>query len=389
MTNLSGAGRSLLAIIPLTLLLTGCWDRREINDLAIVTAIGLDADPKSKGIVISAQVYIPMQSSMSGGGIGGTGGTQKNSSVVVSAPGMDIADATQKLQEKLSRKLFWGHAKIIIFGEKLARRGISDTIDYLGRHPGPRERTLVFVCEGNASKMISLDPLIESNTSENLREMSVMRTGLYVTLLKLEHKSARSFAIALPWVKTFTTEGKPHQSVFSQGSAIVKGGKMVGRLSDSATRGLMWVTDSIKDGTITTRLVKEDGLVSVALYKSSSELIPSIHNGQWQLKIKASAEGNVVENISKLDMMDVQTINLMQREFEAVIRKRIESALKPLQDQWQADAVGFGKAFHRKYPQALEQAMSRWEEQFADIKVTYDIHVLIARTGFTDKSLSR
>ncbi|MBM7564886.1 Ger(x)C family spore germination protein [Paenibacillus sacheonensis] len=383
----SGAYRSFLAALPLVLLLTGCWDRREVNDLAVVSAIGLDTDPNSRGIVISAQIFVPTPPSSTIGGA--QGGGQMNSNVVVAAPGMDIADASQKLQEKLSRQLFWGHTKIIVFGEKLARRGINDMIDYLGRHPGPRERALVFVSEGKAAEKLGLGPLIESSSSENLREMAILRTGLHVTLLKLERESSRKEAIALPLVKSFETIGKVQTSVFPQGSAILKKGKMVGRIDDSETRGLMWATNAIRNGTLTIHLDKPGEMVSVSLYQCKSELIPSIRGDEWGIRIRASAEGNVVENISSLDMMDEKTILMLEKKFEAAIRKRIQSVLNPLQKQWKADAAGFGQAFHRKYPKPYEQAAADWDERYAQVRVSYDVHLLISRSGFTDKSLSR
>ena len=54
------------------ILLSGCWDRVEINDLAIVTAAAIDATDDNQ-IELSLQVFIP-KALGSGGGQGGGGG---------------------------------------------------------------------------------------------------------------------------------------------------------------------------------------------------------------------------------------------------------------------------------------------------------------------------
>ncbi|WP_237766612.1 Ger(x)C family spore germination protein [Peribacillus simplex] len=51
-----------------TLLLAGCWDRVEINNIGIVLAAGLDKTAEDK-IVLSVQIAIP--EAMGGGQMGG------------------------------------------------------------------------------------------------------------------------------------------------------------------------------------------------------------------------------------------------------------------------------------------------------------------------------
>ena len=53
-------------------LVSGCWDRVEINDLAIVTAAAIEKKEDNQ-IELSIQVFIP-KSLSSGGGQGGPGG---------------------------------------------------------------------------------------------------------------------------------------------------------------------------------------------------------------------------------------------------------------------------------------------------------------------------
>ena len=86
------------------LCLTGCWDRVEVNDIAIVT--GTAIDKKGDEIELSIQIFIPKaagsstEQSSSGG--------NEHITVTTSQTGKNIADALSKLQGKLSREVFWG-----------------------------------------------------------------------------------------------------------------------------------------------------------------------------------------------------------------------------------------------------------------------------------------
>ncbi|MEH6996427.1 Ger(x)C family spore germination protein, partial [Neobacillus drentensis] len=55
------------------LFVTGCWDRTEVNDLAIVTAAAIDKKENNQ-IELSLQLFIPKSLSMGGGQGGGGGG---------------------------------------------------------------------------------------------------------------------------------------------------------------------------------------------------------------------------------------------------------------------------------------------------------------------------
>ncbi|MCI1068295.1 hypothetical protein MOQ17_20625, partial [Stenotrophomonas maltophilia] len=88
-----------------------------------------------------------------GGGIGAGGG---DLTLVRSGDGVNIADAMSKVQARLPRRIFWGHCKVYLFGEEAAKEGISDHIDFLVRHPEPRNRAFLYVSKGKAEEMLAL-----------------------------------------------------------------------------------------------------------------------------------------------------------------------------------------------------------------------------------------
>ena len=108
--------RWLTGLLLLTLLVTGCWDRREPELLAFVLAVGLDKDPTTEEYKIVAQIYNPLAMAQEMGG----GGSQKKPAWVIEARGKTPYEARQNLAPKSSRELFWAHTGIVLLGENLA-----------------------------------------------------------------------------------------------------------------------------------------------------------------------------------------------------------------------------------------------------------------------------
>lgn len=138
----------LFTTLLLMLLLSGCWDRTEVNDLAIITGAGLDLTDDNQ-LELSVKIYITSaassqqqsgQQSQSSGSVG--------MSVVRSATGVTISDAVSNLQQTLTRKMFWGHNEVFLFGKALAENGIDKPMDFLTRHMQLYERAK-HVCEQN------------------------------------------------------------------------------------------------------------------------------------------------------------------------------------------------------------------------------------------------
>jgi spore germination protein KC len=112
-------------------LLTGCWDRVELNDVALIRGIGLDQKEDNR-IEVTVEIAIPQIQSGSEGGGGSGGGGQ---TLIRTGQGVTIADALEQLTKRIPRKVFWGNSEVIVIGEKLAEEGIRDQIDFFIRHP--------------------------------------------------------------------------------------------------------------------------------------------------------------------------------------------------------------------------------------------------------------
>lgn len=147
-------------VLPLS---AGCWDRLEINDLALVMATGLD-EAEDGQVKLSVQIFVPKKAGDTpnvGGDQASGGGGGGSQTIVKEATGISVADAVSRLQTMMSRRLTWEHDEVFIFGEKRAAHGIEEDMDYLLRSRQTRERANLFVSEGMAIDALRLNPRLE------------------------------------------------------------------------------------------------------------------------------------------------------------------------------------------------------------------------------------
>ncbi|MFC4560085.1 Ger(x)C family spore germination protein [Virgibacillus kekensis] len=359
----------VFAVFLVLIILSGCWDRMEVNDLGIVVGVGLE-ETEDNQVEFSAQIVNPQ--GMSGG----------QPSTVKTAKGKTAFDAVSKLQQKFSRRLFIGHNRVYIIGEKMAKQGIRNHIELFTRHPNPRLRAYVFVTKGNPADLLRITPVLERGSAEFMRELANFKIGVQVTLKDLLQMTASpSRGAILPVIEP----GKDTESpgVRLNGSAIFKDGKIVGYVNTKLTRGILYVLNKVDKAVITIQPEGEEGFITFDIIRTSTELIPEIKNDNWKMTIKINSVDDAVENDTTLNLMNPKIVRKLESQLEKALAKRVRLAVKKVQEEMQVDVLGFDKIFHRKYPNDWAKVKNRWEGKFPDVEVKVQATVRIQRPGRT------
>jgi spore germination protein KC len=365
------------------LLLSGCWDRKEVNDIGLVTAAGIDKI-SDKTIELSILVYIP-KSAGSGQSMEGSSGGGGAQTLVRSATGVTIADAMSKLQEKMPRHIFWGHTSIFIFQEKVAMKGISKHVDFIIRHPQLRERSLLFISKQKAKDLLALIPPLERDLAVVLRELESQKMGMEVTVEDYaEMLISESGDTAVPWIKRLPPQkgkGKMDTIAYIAGTSIFKKDKMIGKINQSATRGVLWLRNEVELATVTVQPREAKGYVSFSLQNATTKLVPKIENGKWTMRLKADAEADIIQNTTPLDVTKPAIVQSLQQQLKKEVENKVNLAILRVQKDMKADIFGFGNAFYRKYPRVWKKEKKRWNQIFPNIEVTVDPNIKIRRQG--------
>jgi len=373
--------KRIVFILMSCLLLTGCWDRDELNEIALVRGIGIDILDNGQ-IEVSVEISVPKDPSgneTEGTALGSGGITLP---IVRTGRGVTIPDALEKLQKVIPRKIFWGHAEVIIINENLAKTGLRDKMDYFMRDPRFRLHAYVFVTKGKAKDMLGLETSLYS-PSEVLTGFSEGKVMLHVTLINLLDM-LNSGDAAIPMIKKVPPQkkSKPEQTIpFIVQSAIFKNDKMVGTISDKLTRGVKWIQNDIEESQVTVYSKKGNGYISMTLLRAEMKFVPVIKDEKWKMIIKARTDDDINLNESQLNLKDPKNIEIIEKELEKKLTARLQNTLDKVQKEYKADVFGFGEAFHRKYPKQWKESKDHWDEMYPNLEVELDIHANVLRTG--------
>lgn len=378
-------------LICFPLLLSGCWDRIELNDMAIVTALAVDQVEENR-IRLTTQLLVTSGFASGRGQMQGGAGETGSSTVIRWAEGVNLSDAMSKLQAKLSRKLFLGHSKVYIFGESAARKGISSHIDYLMRHPEPRLQGAVYVSRGKAIEALdSRRDVLERSTAEALRELMNLRFELDTTLVDVRNAlRSEKTGMVIPCLesgKTWEKEDPKKERPYTSGLAVFKKDKMVGILNAEESRGIIWLVDNVSTSTITIKPVEgEEGTISFQLMGSRLRMRPNVSASKKTMTIKLLMRGSITENTTQLDPAKREDLEVIESKLRETVTSDIAKTMKALQRKWKTDAVGFDKTCHEQEPDTWEQIKEQWEQLFSQLDITYESNVTIVQPGFITRS---
>lgn len=381
----------LLVVLLLCPLLGGCWDRKEVNDLALIT--GLAIDQNDKLLEVSVQIFIPSSPTK---GTQSEGEMTKGSGTtfVLSAYGINMADALSQLQMKFSRKIFWGHTEVYIFGEDRAKQGVKKDLDYLMRDSEPRERAFVFVSKGKAKEILEKHSILERNTSEVLREMAINKTSVSSSMAHLlEVLEDESKTALLPWVELLLAPNQESSTKgigYIHGTAILSKDKLIGVVNTRVTRGILWATNQMNNAIITIRPENSDGTLSVQLLRNRTRIKPAYKDGKWSITMHVKCKNQLIQNTT--DINTVQSSEILQnveKQLEDSITERINLAIDEAQNNYKADIFNFAGAFHRKYPRLWRKYEKDWDTIFPQIKVTVKVKADILRPGMFNSQKSK
>lgn len=364
-----------LVLFLTALLLVGCWDRVELNDLGLVLAAGIDKADNDR-IKLSLQFAVPgamgIQSSVGGGQEG------KNPTVVESATGKTIVEAMSLLQAKFSRRIFWGQSQVVIIGKDLAQTDdIKKHIDFFARYPKARIRANVFVADGQAIDILKVVPVVDRSSSEVARELANFNIGMQVTVKDLiESLSDEQKVADLPVIETNKEGG-----LILNGTAVLKNGQMIGQLNERLTRGLLWLKDEMGISTITVKPKGYNNEITFNILRSRTHLIPKINNGKWKILLKIAIEDDMSENETPINPLEPSLIKDIEKQLSDTIEHRIYQTLEVVQKEMKTDIIDFGKTFNRHYPDEWEKVKDRWDQKFPEIEVEIESNVNIKRPG--------
>ncbi|MBO7742919.1 Ger(x)C family spore germination protein [Paenibacillus sp. MWE-103] len=367
----------------LTLMLSGCWNSRELNNLAIVTGMGIDRMDGTGQYLVSFQVVNPstVSSNLNGGGPG------DQPIVVYSAAEKSLFGAMRKASQKISRQLFFSHTQLLVIGEAMARGGVQELFDFFDRSHEFRLNMSVIVSKDSTAQAIlrKVTPLEKASASGLNKRLkmtqSVWAHNLTVDVKEIITAQSRAQDMALSGIENTPEKG----IMIYDGLAVFREGKMIGWLKGEHAIAILMLKNKIKSTIFQLSCPHSKEKLFVELIGAKSSLHVDMRSGKPAFHVRIKEEGNVSEVHCPVDLNNKATMVKLQREWADRTQAMVEATIRTSMNE-RADILGFGDAISRKYPKAWKLMERNWRESYADADFDVTVEAYLRNTGMTLKA---
>lgn len=391
----------MLLMILSIVLLSGCWDRAELQDLDIVSAIGIDegSDDVENRYQVTVQIVNEGQIS----GATQTGQAGMSPVTTYSATGSTISEAIRKIAPMAPQDLFFPHVQLMVIGEKMARNeGIQDLFDLIERDS--KFRTLfpiLIVRDHTAKTLLQITTPLESIPSTKIvggLESSKKVWGEYAStradqvIQQLNGEQANITGVV---INGNPEEGNnltniqritPEADVEIKGLAIFKKGKLKEWLEEDTARGATWINNELTETIVNLDCEKDKKGLAVDIMRSNAKIKSEIKNKKPVIHLTIRTEGHISEVHCPVDLSKHKTIEKLEKQLEKEIKEEVMLAIEAAKEQ-KADIFRFGETINRKDPKLWKKIEGKWSDEiFPETEVNVNIKAFIRRSGLRTKS---
>lgn len=378
-----------ILIIFIVFLLTGCWNYKELNSLAISTAMAIDkVDDEYEVSILIANSKKSQVSSKEG----------ESQTIVYSGKGKSLSKALKEIDLKNPRQTYIGHLSVIIVSEDVAKEGMLGMLDLLLRNSESTKRFYLAVAKDVKAKDIVsiLSPLetfpaqnIATNISVSKESQAVSTAIIYSKFIENLIKKGINPILSSITIEGDIKDGKKDDSLQkSQPDAIVKTSqiaifkkdKFLTFASNEESRGINLINNEITEMI----LEVEDGCTTIV---KASEMNTKFNiNSDLSVDIIVDGRGNIIENNCDIDLQKSDNIKKIEKLTNKQIKKLIQKGIK-LTKKYKTDIFGFGNSLYKKDPKKFNRIKNWDDDYFPDLKINIKSNIVLTNKGAAKQTI--
>ncbi len=364
------------------LLLTGCYDRKELNKIAILTAT--EINKIDDNYIIRAQIVNPQS-------------PDKTTNVeapffIYTGTGKTIQEAYRQIKLSASRYLYPDHLRVLIINENLAQDDISTIFDFYLRDPAIRTEFNVLI--GKDDNILSpITPLNQISASSIVDTLAVNKNYLGVTNLTTLNEMAIMYLnphteIIIPSIQLNNSQNENDKEENTQstkvnslyelsGLAIFKDNKLKGYLTNDESITYNLIKNNIGTSIITYECQKNEYL-TLEIITSKTTITTKNKN----ISIKTNITATINESACNIDFNNSQNITSLENSLNTYLNNKIKKDLNHIRNEYNSDVFGFLDIIYKHdYKTYLEVKDNWYKGTFKDIPITIDTNINIISIG--------
>jgi spore germination protein KC len=406
---------TVLLILSMALPLSGCYDKREIDELAYPLAIGLDVG-QADTLRLTVQLAVPLEigGGEGGGGGGGKSGGQDESGSIITIDTPSLYSGLNLINNTISKEINISHIKTIVISKKLAETDINRYLHGIER--GREFRPDIFLVVSNCPAeeyLKNVKPTLESNPSKYYELLLGKKFTAFYPSTRLndfyyENESDYRQPVAilsdvskyesssdlndagLQGTATKGVEGKyeagnipivAKQKNEVMGMAVFKGGKMVGHANGAESVTYHLITGDYKYSywTITDPLAEDRKIIMNVMQRKQPKIEIEMQGDHVVATVRLNLEGDFTAIQSGQSYEDMP--ELIEQTLEASIREEVIAFLKRTTEEFDSDICGFGRYVKGKFLTWQDWENYKWFDRYRNTKFNVQVDLKIRRTG--------
>lgn len=385
--------RKIISLFLICILLSGCWDKVEIDKKVIVSIIGIDIGEdtgKQKEIkkFKPDEPYTALELKKLHLTLGAPdisklgpdkGGTAED--IYINSDGYSMQDAVAKAALKSSRDIRFSHSKLLVLGSELmGSPDISkEIIDYLQREPSLNRMMYVTLAEGKAEEYIKHKPEMEKNIENYI-------TGLIENSNRNENilpVTLNEFLVLLSengnaLIPRMTIEKDTKQLKIS-GVAIIKDYTLKGFLTAPQTGNLEMLRGTLKGGKRVTFVNGHP--VDFVLDGVDRKMSVDNTGGKLAFNINLRLEGEIKDYYIDSNIFSKDQLSQFQDNFNKSIKKECEQVVKLTQQEFDVDLIGIREYVEKFHPNIWNEKKDNWSDVYKNAVINVNVDTNIRRIG--------
>ena len=376
-----------LFLVIIILSLTGCWNYRELNELALTTGIALDKT--EDGYLMTILISNSKKSSSSGS-------ESQAATVVYEGKGKTIFEAGKDVALAVSKQVYISHIETLIVSEEISKTDIIDALDFLFRYPQVRNEFYVVVAqECKASDVLKITMPLESFPSQNISKNLELTNKLQAFTSAITFNElvfdllAEGLNPTLPTIhiigdvesgnKNENIEQNMPDTYLKLGMlAIFKGDKLIDIAKSDESKGINIVNNRVKTTIIPATFDNNEAIVEL---NSLDVKYSFILNDIPEVTLDIKVDGAIQEVTGNLDLRDENVLKIIKSKAEEKVNDYANKAIIYAQEK-KTDIFGIGNKIYKKNYKYWYKVKENWDDEiFPNIKFNINTTFTIETKG--------
>lgn len=310
--------KKIILLISFILILSGCYDYKELNDMSIVSGIGID--------FIDNEYIVSLEITRSSK----DGSSTEIESNVVTGSDSNISNAFNKAMNLTDKEVYLEHVELLIISTELAEYGISDVFDYIVRDTTINSN--YFVVIGDNPKEL-LSTTIENKSMSQVIVDTVSYTQGDTSIDDLDIMASKFITnkedIALPYVSL------DDNSINYSDIVYFNGDKMVGKINNKMYSFLVLDTKDIL-------FTRNNNTIKIYNKKISMEVKDNI------IEVNIKVDGQISKINKGVNLKDEDSYGKLEKLMNKEIEEETILFIDTILDN-DSDLLGFKNIYYKKY----------------------------------------